>query len=48
MLPRTALDTLAAPISTGSGPGVFLRIVVAVAIVGVVVLAVLLLRGYRD
>jgi hypothetical protein len=43
-----ALSVLAGPISNGPGPGTFLRILVAVALVGVVVLAVLLLRGYRD
>jgi len=42
-----ALQQLAA-ISNGSGPGTFLRIIVSVSIVGVVLLAVLLLRGYRE
>jgi hypothetical protein len=37
-----------AAISNGSGPGMFLRVIVIAAIVGVVVMAWLLLRGYRD
>jgi hypothetical protein len=47
MRTTTALQQLAA-ISNGAGPGMFLRIIVAAAIVGVVVLAVFLLRGYRE
>jgi hypothetical protein len=47
MRTTTALQQLAA-ISNGTGPGMFLRIVVIVAVVGVVGLAFLLLRGYRD
>ncbi|WP_200886853.1 hypothetical protein [Phaeacidiphilus oryzae] len=46
MNPSSALDLMAAPISDGSGPGMFLRIIVIVAVVGVVFLAVVLLRGY--
>jgi hypothetical protein len=42
-----ALLQLAA-ISDGSGPGAFLRWIVIAAIVGVVLLGWLLLRGYRD
>ncbi|WP_162837957.1 MULTISPECIES: hypothetical protein [Streptacidiphilus] len=37
-----------AAISNGSGPGMFLRWIVIAAIVGVVLMAWLLLRGYRD
>jgi hypothetical protein len=48
MLPSATLALLAAPISNGSGPGTFLRIIVALAVVGVVAMAILLLRGYRD
>jgi len=46
MRTTTALQHLAA-ISNGNGPGMFLRIIMIVAIVGVVLLAVVLLRGYR-
>ncbi|MBF9070342.1 hypothetical protein [Streptacidiphilus fuscans] len=42
-----ALLQLAA-ISNGSGPGMFLRVLVIAAIVGVVIMAFVLLRGYRD
>ncbi|MEZ0065691.1 hypothetical protein ABIA32_001691 [Streptacidiphilus sp. MAP12-20] len=42
-----ALLQLAA-ISDGSGPGMFLRVIVIVAVVGVVLLGWLLLRGYGD
>jgi len=42
-----ALQQLAA-ISNGNGPGMFLRIIVIAAIVGVVLLALVLLRGYRE
>jgi hypothetical protein len=42
-----ALQQLAA-ISNGSGPGMFLRIIVIAAVVGVVLLAFILLRGYRE
>jgi hypothetical protein len=48
MNPSSALDLLAAPVSDGTGPGTFLRIIVIAAVVGVVLLAVFLLRGYRD
>jgi hypothetical protein len=43
-------DTLVqlAAISDGTGPGMFLRVLVITAIVGVVLMAWLLLRGYRD
>lgn len=37
-----------AAISNGSGPGVFLRVIVVAAVVGVVLMAWLLLRGYRN
>jgi hypothetical protein len=47
MRTTTALQQLAA-ISDGAGPGMFLRIIVIVAVVGVVLLAVFLLRGYRE
>jgi hypothetical protein len=43
----SALQQLAA-ISNGSGPGMFLRILVIVSVVGVAFMAVFLLRGYRD
>jgi len=46
MNPTAALSTLAAPISNSSGPGDFLRIIVIVAVVGVVAMAIFLLRGY--
>jgi len=46
MRTTTALQHLAA-ISNGGGPGMFLRIIMIVAIVGVVLLSVVLLRGYR-
>jgi hypothetical protein len=42
-----ALQQLAA-ISDGSGPGMFLRVIVIVSVVGVVGMAFFLLRGYRD
>ncbi|MHA6759906.1 hypothetical protein [Streptacidiphilus sp. PAMC 29251] len=47
MRTTTALQQLAA-ISNGAGPGMFLRIIVIAAIVGVVLLAFILLRGYRE
>ena len=47
MRTTTALQQLAA-ISNGAGPGMFLRILFAASIVGVVVLALFLLRGYRE
>lgn len=47
MRTTTALQQLAA-ISNGSGPGMFLRIIVIASVVGVVLLAFVLLRGYRD
>jgi hypothetical protein len=47
MRTTTALQQLAA-ISNSSGPGMFLRIIVICAVVGVVFLAVFLLRGYRE
>ena len=47
MRTTTALQQLAA-ISNGAGPGMFLRILFASSIVGVVVLALFLLRGYRE
>jgi hypothetical protein len=42
-----ALIQLAA-ISNGDGPGMFLRVIVIVTIVGVALMAWALLRGYRD
>lgn len=47
MRTTTALQQLAA-ISNGTGPGMFLRIVVIASVVGVALLAFVLLRGYRD
>lgn len=47
MRTTTALQHLAA-ISNGAGPGMFLRIIVIAAVVGVVLLAFVLLRGYRE
>jgi hypothetical protein len=47
MRTTTALNQLAA-ISDGSGPGMFLRTIVIVAVVGSVIMAFFLLRGYRD
>ncbi|MFC5907846.1 hypothetical protein [Streptacidiphilus monticola] len=43
----TALQQLAA-ISNGNGPGMFLRIIVIVTVLGVAALAVILMRAYRD
>jgi hypothetical protein len=47
MRTTTALQQLAA-ISNGTGPGMFLRVIVIAAVVGVVLLAFVLLRGYRE
>ncbi|MEZ0091578.1 hypothetical protein [Streptacidiphilus sp. EB129] len=47
MRTTTALQQLAA-ISDGSGPGMFLRIIVIASVVGVVLLAFILLRGYKQ
>ena len=47
MRTTTALQQLAA-ISNGTGPGMFLRVIVIAAVVGVVLLAFVLLRGYRQ
>ncbi|GAA1982063.1 hypothetical protein [Kitasatospora viridis] len=47
MSPAT-LVSLAAPISGGPGPGLFLRLVVIGSLVGVVLLAWILLRAGRD
>jgi hypothetical protein len=47
MTSTTALQQLAA-ISDGSGPGMFLRTIVIVSVVGCVAMAFFLLRGYRD
>jgi hypothetical protein len=43
-------DTLIqlAAISNGGGPGMFLRVIVIAAVVGVAIMAWVLLRGYRD
>ncbi|WP_441246134.1 hypothetical protein [Kitasatospora sp. McL0602] len=43
-----ALATLAAPISSENGPGLFLRIVVIASIVGVGLLAWILVRAGRN
>lgn len=47
MSPATLVN-LAGPISTESGPGLFLRIVVVASIVGVGLLAWILVRAGRD
>ncbi|MFG3049399.1 hypothetical protein ACGFZP_00395 [Kitasatospora sp. NPDC048239] len=46
-MPTDALVSLAAPISTESGPGIFLRVVVVGSFVGVGLLAWILLRAGR-
>ncbi|MED7953289.1 MULTISPECIES: hypothetical protein [unclassified Streptomyces] len=43
-----ALVSLAAPISSENGPGIFLRIIVVASFVGVGLLAWLLLRAGRN
>jgi hypothetical protein len=45
-MPHTAV--LLAAVSDGQGPGATLRIVLLASIVGAVLLAWFLLRGYRD
>jgi hypothetical protein len=47
MSPET-LMMLARPISEENGPGVFLRIVLIAAVVGVVLLAWIMVRAGRD
>lgn len=42
----TALQLAA--ISNGTGPGMFLRVIVIVSVLGAVGMAFFLLRGYRD
>ena len=44
----TSLVTLAAPISSEGGPGLFLRIIVIASIVGVCLLGWILVRAGRD
>ncbi|MFD9592907.1 hypothetical protein ACFWA9_09105 [Kitasatospora sp. NPDC059973] len=44
----SALVSLAGPISTESGPGLFLRIIVVASFVGVGLLAWVLLRAGRN
>ncbi|MFF2038865.1 hypothetical protein ACFVVX_00415 [Kitasatospora sp. NPDC058170] len=46
-MPTDALVSLAGPISTESGPGIFLRVVVVGSFVGVGLLAWVLLRAGR-
>ncbi|WP_181442434.1 hypothetical protein [Streptomyces tateyamensis] len=47
-MPHSALVTLAEPISPGTGPGLFLRLVVAASIVGVLLLVWILARAGRS